>query len=551
MPAFQVLNSSSSGHPKPPRASTPGSTFKRGSNSLQNNRKRATNEEFTRHRPNQSHAAAGFQQRMASDRRKSLPNHLPPKYIKSLRFPEKVCPAGSTRDTYRGRQSQMGSSGRGPARLHFNNASANFYSKKQAVLGANVFKNWNKDIASDKPIRPSSRKYVKVMRRGVPAPDINQLILVDPTRSKKLFYPNLPPTKTPFELIQNTLRDDADDSFADGSMPIDKSIPGAADTMTIPADSSSVPNSLGAVAEQATDSNIPEAMLGNSAVAQDLNSLKDGEEATFMEGANSRQGLTGPDAMEEPILGAPTPTNPEFGAGSGEMAARKKTKIAISEWRDKFLVSKLPAAPEVPSMKSPETTQDASGVNLTARVPGELIETPGSNTGDAKTAETATRALRFDDARTQPQNISFEAPVAPAGISGVGGSPITSTSTRDLEAEIPAPVMMEENYNYDNSQPPWLRSKFNPALNPAKVSRPGVNGVLVVGEQEQREEIGLVKLIGLGTTARHYFTNIQEGPKRLTLWFQEMCGAVNYRAFCHSVRNGLRSPCLKMKASQH
>lgn len=551
MPTFHVLNSSSSGRSKPPRASTPGSTLNRGSNSLQNNRRRATNEEFTRQRPNQPHAAAGFQQRMASDRRKSLPDHLPQKDTKSLRFPEKVCPAGSTRDTYRGRQSQMGSSGRGPARLHFNNASATFYSKKPAVLGANVFKNWNKDITSDKPIRPSSKKYVKVMRRGVPAPDINQLILVDPTRSKKSFYPNLPPTKTPFELIQNSLRDDADDSFADESMPFGKSIPGTADTMTIPADNPSEPKSLGAVAEtspKATDSNISGAMLGNSVVAQDLNSLRDGQKATLMEGANPRLDSTGLDVVEEATLGGPNQTKPEFGPGSGEMAARKKTKIAISEWREKFLVPKSPGTPEVPIMKSPETTQGASSVNVTANGPSALMEMPESNTGGAKSAETATRTLRFD-VRTQPQNVSFKAPVAHADISVAGGSQITSISTRDLETEIPAQVLMEENHNYDNSQPPRLRSKFNPVLNPTKVSRPGVNGVLVIGEH--REEIGLVKMMGLGTTARHYFTNIQEGPNRLTICFQEMCGAVNYRAFCHSVRNYLGSPSLKMKGLQH
>lgn len=365
------------------------------------------------------------------------------------------------------------------------------------------------------------------MRRGVQAPDINQLILVDPTRAKKPFYPNLLPTKTPFELIQNSLREDGDESLADESMTIDKSIPGTEDTMTIQADNPSEPNSLGAVAEtspKATDPNIPEAMIGNS--------LKDGEEATFMEGANSRQGSTGPDAMEETTSGGPNPTNPEFGAGSGEMAARKKTKIAISEWREKFLVPKPPGAPEVPIIKSSETTQNVSSVDAAANAP---VETPGPNTGDVKSTEIATRALRFDDVRTQPQNISFEAPVAHAGISGAGGSPITSISTRDLEAEILAPVMMEENHNYDNSQPPWPRSKFNPA----KVSRPGVTGVLVIGEH--REEIGLVKMMGLGSTARHYFTNIQEGPNRLTICFQEMCGSVNYRAFCHSVRNYLLS----------
>lgn len=450
---------------------------------------------------------------------------------KSLRFLEKIGFASSTRDTYRGRQSQMGSSGRGPARLHSNNASANLYSKKPAVLGANVFKNWNKDITGDKPVRPSSRKYVKVMRRGVPAPDINQLILVDPTQSKKPYYPNLPPTKTPFELIQNALRDDADDSFADGSMPIDNSKPGTTETMTAPTDNPSESNALGAAAEtspNAAESNIAEDMAGNSALAQELSSLKDGEVATFMEGASSQHsgsvtqasGSTGSDAMEDATPKAPNSTNAELGTGSGEKAVPKKTKIAISEWREKFLVSKPPGAPEVPRMKSPDPTQEDSCVNVTANAPVALMETPGSNVGDAKAAETATRAWRFDDVRTEPR-----------GISGAGGSPITSNPTKDLEE------MMEENHNNDNSLQPWLRHKFNPALNPAKVSRPGVNGIIVIGEH--REEIGLIKIIGLGTQARHLFTNIQDGPNRLKLWFQQMCGAVNYRAFCHSVSNGL------------
>ena len=502
---------------------------------MQNNRKRATNEEFTRHRTNQFHGAAGFQPHTASDRRKSLPDHLTQiKIAKSLRFLEKIGFAGSTRDTYRGRQSQMGSSGRGPARLHFNNASANLYSKKPAVLGADVFKNWNKDITGDKPVRPSSRKYVKVMRRGVPAPDISQLILVDPTQSKKPYYPNLPTSKTPFELIQNALRDDAEDSFADGSMPIDNSKPGTAETMTAPTDNPSESNALGAAAEaspKAAESNIAEEMAENSAVAQDLSSLKDGQVATFMSrhsgSVAQASGSAGSDAMEETTSKAPNPTNAEFGTVPGETATRKKTKIAISEWREKFLVPKPPGAPEVPRMKSPDPTQEASCVNVTAKAPVALMETPGSNVGDAKAAETATRAWRFDDdVRTEPQ-----------GISEAGWSPITSNLTRDLEEEIPVPAMMEETHNNDNSLPPWQRHKFNPALNPAKVSRPGVNGIIVIGEH--REEIGLIKMIGLGTQARHLFTNIQEGPNRLTLWFQQMCGAVNYRAFCHSVSNGL------------
>lgn len=432
----------------------------------------------------------------------------------------------------------MGSSGRGPARLHFNNALANLYSKKPAVLGANVFKNWNKDITGDKPVRQSSRKYVKVMRRGVPAPDISQLILVDPTQSKKPYYPNLPTTKTPFELIQNGLRGDAEDSFADGSMPIDNSKPGTAETITNPADNPSESNALGAAAEtspKAAESNIAEDSAGNSAVAQDLSSLKNREVATFMEGASSRHsgsvaqasGSTGSDAMGETTSKAPNPTNAQFGTVPGEMATRKKTKIAISEWREKFLVHKPPGPPEVPRMKSPDPTKEASCVNMTAKAPVAPTETPGSNVGDAKAAETATRAWRLDnDVRTEPQ-----------GIGEAGGSPIKSNPTRDLEEEIPVPEMMEETHNNDNSLPPRQRRKFNPALNPAKVSRPGVNGIIVIGEH--REEIGLIKIIGLATQARHLFTNIQEGPKRLTLWFQHICGAVNYRAFCHSVSNGL------------
>lgn len=477
------------------------------------------------------------------------------KNTKSLRFPEKLGHAGSTRDTYRGRQSQMGSSGRGPARLHFNNASANFYSKKPAVLGANVFKNWNKDITSDKPFRPSSRKYVKVMKRGVPAPDISQLILVDPTRSKKPYYPDLPPMKTPFELIQNALRDDADGSFADRSKPNDNFKPDTTETMTFPIDNPSEPNTLGAAAEttpQATNLNSPKDMTGNS-IAQELNSLKDGEVATFMEGAISRQsgsvaqasGLNGPDAMEETTSKAPNPNSTGFDTGSGELTVQKKTKMAISEWREKFLVPKPLGAPEVPRMKSLDTTQEPSCVNVTAKAPGASMETPESNMGDAKGDETATRAWRFDDIRTQSQNSSFEAPVAQSGvhpgISAAGGSPITSNPTKDLEAEISA---VEEKHNND-SLPSWPRHKLNPALNPAKVSKPGVNGVIVIGEN--REEIGLIKMIGLGTQARHLFTNIQEGPNRLTLWFQQMCGAVNYRAFCHTVSNGLALSLLGVK----
>lgn len=127
------------------------------------------------------------------------------------------------------RQVQMGSSGRGPARLGLSKRKpSTSTSKKVRVSGAAILGNWNKAVkgrqsrafqpgVSTKPAQKFSirRKYQKATRHE-PAPNIDKLTFVDlkhggVAKLSSLTTPKInPPTKTPFQLIQERLKADAD-----------------------------------------------------------------------------------------------------------------------------------------------------------------------------------------------------------------------------------------------------------------------------------------------------------------------------------------------------
>lgn len=139
-------------------------------------------------------------------------------------------PISPTKDTHAPRQVQMGSSGRGPARLHLSSLKPSQTSaKRPSVTGAALLKNWNKNVKTRRSMAyqgtlPKAnerapekfgklsvkRKYEKA-GRNEPAPDIDKLVFIDlkPAAKKSSFsLPGLKiPSKTPFEMIQEGLNE--------------------------------------------------------------------------------------------------------------------------------------------------------------------------------------------------------------------------------------------------------------------------------------------------------------------------------------------------------
>lgn len=129
------------------------------------------------------------------------------------------------------RQVQMGSSGRGPARLGLSKRKPpTSTSKKVLVSGAAILSNWNKAVkgrqskafqpgTSTKPAQKFSTrgKYQKA-GKNEPAPNIEKLTFMDLKHGGVAKHPSLAtpkvnlPVKTPFQLIQERLKADADAS---------------------------------------------------------------------------------------------------------------------------------------------------------------------------------------------------------------------------------------------------------------------------------------------------------------------------------------------------
>lgn len=162
-------------------------------------------------------------------RRRSLPQPSSKSTIKSSKTPRRSTegiPGNSTGT----KQTQINSSGRGPARLSLpKSKSSATSSDKVGVSGAAVLRNWNKAPkrrksnafqpgSSDKPFSKFSklRKYEK-RGRNEPAPDIDMLTFMDlksggVAKKSSLAIPKINPPKTPYQLIQERLK-------ADGNAP--------------------------------------------------------------------------------------------------------------------------------------------------------------------------------------------------------------------------------------------------------------------------------------------------------------------------------------------
>lgn len=171
--------------------------------------------------------------------RSSLPSTLPPKPIIDMyrrgavtnSRSGMVWPVSPSKDTHAPKQAQMGSSGRGPARLHPSNIQPGpTSSKRPSVTGAALLNNWNKSVKPRKSLayqrtlpKPNERaqekfgklsvkrKYEKA-GRNEPAPDIDKLVFMDlkkpPAKKSALSLPGLKiPSKTPFEMIQESLNE--------------------------------------------------------------------------------------------------------------------------------------------------------------------------------------------------------------------------------------------------------------------------------------------------------------------------------------------------------
>ena len=143
--------------------------------------------------------------------------------------PTKPSARNSKNDIVQAGRNQMGSSGRGPARLSASVSMSQLaFSKKRTVSGSAVLKNWSKDITrrkskafhpgtsktSDKPLEKfgklSTMRRFEKRGKNEPAPNIESLTFLDlkygTTIKPSPAFPNLTTTvKSPYDIIQQGL----------------------------------------------------------------------------------------------------------------------------------------------------------------------------------------------------------------------------------------------------------------------------------------------------------------------------------------------------------
>jgi chromo domain-containing protein 1 len=183
-----------------------------------------------RKEPRDSNDPNPLSPRIENSRRASLPEQSSKPTATASKPPKRSGKTNLKEGSSRTRQLQMGSSGRGPARLDLSKRKySTTVSKNVRVSGDAILRNWNKDLKgrklkairpriNDKPAQKFSimRRYVKA-GRNEPAPNIEKLTFLNLKHGNVTKQPPLatpkpsPPTKTPFQLIQEGLKpsDDA------------------------------------------------------------------------------------------------------------------------------------------------------------------------------------------------------------------------------------------------------------------------------------------------------------------------------------------------------
>lgn len=526
-------------------------------------RRGSTNEDITRHKSKQSLPAASLKTSLGLSRHESPLDQL-----------SRKIPKTSTREANRPRQLQMGSSGRGPARLPVTNASTS--SKRTVVSGADVLKNWSKFVSGNK-YAPKPGKYVKVLKRKELAPDINSLILVDPKlAAKKSSLPTLSstyvPPKTPYELIQHALLDNANESSSIDNHDL---------------------NNLEALEEMVANPQTPERngsdlMKESSAKAPNSSSPELMASATVPD-SNARVAVmvpTRPETSEPNLEGmasadecdvnisdlmengadGPDSNTPEFMAeSSAELSA--KTPLGVEEERldssvrEETVHEKRAKVPHhiTPGVVETGTIGTASSAHQTP-TPGlqreSLLEiNPSSRGAPTQSAEFTGQRFRLGGSKSQSHPFSFAPPASPPaspleappvwGKRGRGRSDSANLNVAPTglsTAQVPRAPKAELYGDLANAGAKRHHAPFGPSY----LTKP-VTAMISIGNDTQ--SLGLVRIVGLGENSRMLLTSIQDAPNKLYIRFEEMCGAVNYRAFCHSVSSRRHLPYSARKRS--
>lgn len=444
--------------------------------------------------PQLMHSTISNKSGSPNDRRASLSEQRPPSTSAGLDTSTGRNNSKSEKELTLVKKTQMGRSGRGPARLSASKLSSSSASlKKNDVSGAAILGNWNRVVkrrkaqalqpdlsrAGGKPVemfgKLSTLRRFEKAGRNEPAPDINSLTFVDlkhgrVTKRPTLVSPKLTiPSKTPFELIQEGLEETPRDKMDAEPYATNNATVGVQDpTLDVAA------------------SNAPEA------------------ETTGTKNFQS----------QIPLLTEIVTTSPLDEQGGKSRDPRVQSRRSFQSYKEKSVPSSLVSASERHTTSPRNPLAEGSIMNTSRQQPTQNSMT--------------TVPMEIDSQQAQDNNALVASVLQPSRTPRQVPWVDVASDLRHLAA--PTPL--------SKTQHDFISSK----------EAGDVLGTLLIGPECRN--LGDVRFRGLETPAKHLFLSIKVPPRQMHVWCQHICSAGEYQAYYHLVSCFITSRALIKFASR-
>lgn len=480
-----------------------------------------------------------------------------------------VRPVSPSKETHAPKQAQMGSSGRGPARLHPSNIQPGpTSSKRPSVTGAALLKNWNKSVKPRRSMvyqrtlpKPNERaqekfgklsikrKYEKA-GRNEPAPDIDKLVFMDlkkpPAKKSSLSLPGLKiPSKTPFEMIQEGLNE----SHTNESVVVETPVSYTSEALA----EQSASNTNGSDDQKAmsTEISTPD-RAHNPSQVDTVAEPSENVSLPLTSSPKKRPSL--------PFQAYRQQTTSSLSAGPSNTVPPSNgppaTKTASSEkpFEHQEMPTLLP--PSHDSEPQPATPVIAS---ISTDQKSEYSHIQNVNDPKAKTSESSPSII--PPISRNELSLSTEAPVsdlhkspenetnpssaisisnAPPGSLNEPTSPtqaIRSNTSRRNFSEVKAEAQLIS-FDLTEAEEDFMSSS----------TKDDVIGTLIIGTEHR--DLGEIRFRTLDFPSKKLMLNIKVYPRQMHFWFQQICTAEDYRAYYHTVSHRLHPFLVSSKGCQ-
>ncbi|MCJ1462323.1 hypothetical protein MMC07_000923 [Pseudocyphellaria aurata] len=499
--------------------------------------------------------------------RSNVPSTLPSKLTSNANRrgsatnvrPGIVGPTGSTKETHAPRQVQMGTSGRGPARLRVSNLDPSPTSpKRPSVTGAALLKNWNKNVkprrsmayqqnlqkttekAADKFGKLSIKRKYEKAGRNEPAPDIDKLVFIDlkPAAKKpSLSLPGLKiPSKTPFEMIQEGLNGNNTSESGFVETPVSNTSEAIAEQ---PASNANKANGQSAVSPEISTTNPAYNPFQVDAAAEPsednsphpTNSPKKRPSLPFQ--AYRQQTASSSSAVPSNII-APTCQSTSIKSLLPEKASEHQEMPSLLQQPQD---PELQASNPIIASLSTDQEDEKSSIQNAHKSRTEISQsTPSGIPPISYSAPNLSTQASLPDLRKTPKNSYKADSTSTISVSNAPpGSVNEPTSLTQAIRSTTSLKIVNKTLNKNQTMGSFDLTEVERGL-VASRSGDDVYGTLMIGPEGTN--LGSLRFRVSDFTTKKLLLNIKVPPRQMNFWFQQICTADDYRTYYHTHPSG-------------